>query len=48
MDESAPRGRKVVSDFGSEDGWTARMRELIGSEAMPGNGEASGIVGRVA
>jgi hypothetical protein len=48
MDESTPRGRKVVSDFGSEDGWTARLRDLIGGEAMPGNGEACGIVGRVA
>jgi len=48
MDESTPRGRKVVSGVGCEDGWTARLRELIGGEAVPGNGQACGIVGRVA
>jgi hypothetical protein len=48
MDESTPRGRKVVSGVGGEDGRTARLRDLIGSEAMPGNGQACGIVGRVA
>ena len=35
MDESTPRGRKVVSGVGGEDGWTARSRDLIGGEAMP-------------
>jgi hypothetical protein len=48
MDESTPRGRKVLSGVGGEDGWTARSRDLIGGEAMPGNGEACGIVRRVA
>ena len=37
-----------MSDVGGEDGWTARSRDLIGGEAMPRDGEACGIVGRVA
>jgi hypothetical protein len=48
MDESTPRGRKVGSDVRGEDAWTARLRDMIGGEAMPRYGEACGIVGRVA
>ena len=48
MGQSTPRRRKVGSDVGGEDGWTASVRELVGGEAVPRDGEACGIVGRVA
>ena len=48
MGQSTPRSRKVGSDVGGEDGWTASVRELVGGEAVPRDGEACGIVGRVA